>query len=312
MTNIIVRDYHKSGHTFDSKNLPKTAEEAIVQSGLNWEVNKQEIYLKDGTKIPNNFAVQRSDNGNFFGTVGRLYTTLQNKEAFNFFDTLVADGVASYEAAGSSKHGSRVWVRASLNESVEIGDKDKIGKYVVLSNTHDGTGSVHVFVTPYRFICSNALSANIRNAKKGGEIYSIRHTVALHAKAKEALKTLQTVNDTYKSLEESWKGMAALKLPPARIDEYFTSLFPDTDDKKNKGKEVREEVRAYLSSGRGSELNIGNTLWGAYNAVTEYLSHNMSGRKGQNEEKHFDSLMFGDRSKKNEQAMALALEMMGT
>lgn len=312
MTNIIVRDYHKAGHTFDKKSLPKTAEEAIEQSGLNWEVNKLPIYLKDGTQVPRNFAMQRSDNGDFFGTVGKNYTTLQNKQAFAFFDTLVADGVASYEAAGATQHGSRVWVRASLNESVEIGDKDKIGKYVVLSNTHDGTGAVHVFVTPYRFICSNALSAMVVGAKRNGEIYSIRHTAALNAKAKEALKTLESVNNTYKSLEVSWKMMAEFIMPPVKIDQYFEKLFPNTEDKKNRGKQIREEVRHYLATGRGSELGIDKTLWGSYNAVTEFLSHNMNARKGQTEDKHFDSLMFGTRSKKNEEAMKLALEMMGT
>ncbi len=312
MTTVLVRDYHRTGFVFPKDALPGTAQEAMAQSSLDWKVEREPIFLENGDKIQNNYAMRRTDNGDVFGIVGGRYTSLQNIEAFNFFDSLVKDGVASYEAAGASKHGSRVWIRAKLNDVVEVADKDKIGKYVVLTNTHDGTGSVHVFITPYRFVCSNALAGLIRSAKYDGEIYSIRHTHALHDRAKQAIKTLESVNETYKALAETWTKMAEFELPPEKIEDYFGTLFPDKEGKKskNKGQEIRDDLKHYLTAGRGHELGLEKTLWGTYNAVTEYLSHNMSSRKGSTEEKHFDSLMFGDRAKKNEEAMKLALEMM--
>lgn len=307
MTNFYVANYHKSGYSFNKDNLPKSAEEAMEQSGLNWGVRSEKLYLKDGSEVPNSFCIQRSDNSHILGVVGSRYSALQNVDAFNFMDELVKEGIVSYDAAGETKDGSRVWLRMKMEDTVSVSDKDKVGKYLVLTNTHDGTGSVRIFITPFRFICSNALAYSW---KRSEEKFSVRHTSNVFDKTKIAVGAIESVNEAYKELEKTWKKMANFQLPPERIEDYFVNLFPDSEGKKNKGLETRTNLYRYLSSGKGSELGINNTLWGVYNAVTEHLSHDMSARKGSTEAKHFDSLMFGERAKKNEQAMNLALEMM--
>lgn len=311
--NVTLFVRHQFGHVFDSNNLPQTAEEAIVEAGLDWNVNKEEMFLQDGSRVDGNYAMRRNDNQNILGIVGSRYTPLQNIEAFSFFDDLVKDGLAEYHIAGSSLEGRKVWILAKFKDDLEIAEGDTVEKYVLLSSSHDGSGSVLGAVTPLRVVCSNMLSAmRRRGAKKNGEYVSIRHTKTIGAKVSEAAKTLKTVQETYKALGETWSQMAEYEMAPVAIDNYFKAVVPDSPNAENPYKTiaVRTEMHHYLQSGRGSELELQNTLWGAYNAVTEYMTHEVSDRKGSTFDKHMDSLWFGPRGKRSNKAMEVALELL--
>ena len=71
-----------------------TAEEAIQLAGLDFDVIKQPVlYEVNGEvrEVPHNHAIVRSDNSDVLGVVGDVYTPLQNREAFKFFDALVSE-----------------------------------------------------------------------------------------------------------------------------------------------------------------------------------------------------------------------------
>ena len=71
-----------------------TSEEAIIHAGLNYEVEKRELFTvtkerednagRDLVKIPTNFATVRIDTEQFLGVVGSKYEVVQNKTAFAF------------------------------------------------------------------------------------------------------------------------------------------------------------------------------------------------------------------------------------
>ena len=306
---------HRFGHTFDPNNLPGTAEEAIEEASLNWEVQKKRMFLEDGSEIPNNYAMYRDDTKEVLGVVGSRYTPLQNREAFAFFDNLIADGLAEYHIAGSSLHGRKVWILAKFKNDLEIFDGDTVEKYVLLSSSHDGSGSVIACITPMRVICSNMLSATLRRARKkssADNYLSIRHTKTIGDRVAQAANTLKMVEQAYTALGETWQKMAEFELPPIAVENYFKKVIPDNPNSENPYKTIaiRTEMHQYLKSGRGSELGLQETLWGAYNAVTEYMTHEISDRKGSSFDKHMDSLWFGQRAKRSDQAMRVALDVM--
>jgi len=44
--------------------------------------------------------------------------TLQNKEAFDFFDPIIRDNKAVFETAGSLGNGERIWVLAKVRGEI--------------------------------------------------------------------------------------------------------------------------------------------------------------------------------------------------
>ena len=107
-------------------NGPATAQQAIQAANLDWPVIK--LPLTAGSKhipVPDKFAVVRKT-GNLvqksdpvLGVVGKDYTPLQNREAFQFFDPIVGQNAAIYHTAGALGQGERVWILAKLPDAVE-------------------------------------------------------------------------------------------------------------------------------------------------------------------------------------------------
>jgi hypothetical protein len=76
------------------------------------------------------------------GVVSHRYKPLQNVEAFEFFDPIVGERRAYFETAGALGEGERIWVMAKMPEVMKIVPGDECHKYLLLSNTHTGDGSV--------------------------------------------------------------------------------------------------------------------------------------------------------------------------
>ena len=147
--------------------LPKlmTSSEAMEHAGLDYKVEKRPLYTlgERNRLIPveHSFATVRTDTSLPLGIVGDRYTVLQNTSAFEFFDTLVGKGEAIYETAGVLGRGERIWLLAKLPGYIKI-RKDIINKYLLLTNTHDGSSTVIACMTPIRVVCQNTLNVALR------------------------------------------------------------------------------------------------------------------------------------------------------
>jgi phage/plasmid-like protein (TIGR03299 family) len=155
-----------------------TSEEAIRHAGLDYEVVKSPLFTKGSgnrnrkgieigsseLEVPNYFANIRTDNNAVLG-VGKDYHIVQNKEAFNFFDAIVGGGEGIlYETAGALGNGERIFITAKLPDYIRVGNGDDVTeKYIFLTTSHDGSGSITAAFTPIRIVCQNTLNASLRN-----------------------------------------------------------------------------------------------------------------------------------------------------
>ena len=111
-----------------------TSEDAIVAAGLDWTVEKKPIFDADGNQINNYFANTRDKDNSVLGIVSGRYEIVQNKEAFDFTDSLIDEGM-TYEAAGSLKEGKVVWLLGKLPKTAILGDD--VEPYVCFTNSFD-------------------------------------------------------------------------------------------------------------------------------------------------------------------------------
>ena len=93
-------------------------------------------------EVPNCYATIRTDTEQVLGVVGKDYEVVQNADAFSFFDAIVGGDGILYETAGALGKGERIFITAKLPGYIRVGSDDVIEKYLFLSISHDGFGSI--------------------------------------------------------------------------------------------------------------------------------------------------------------------------
>jgi len=300
---------------------PPTAEEAIIASGLDWAVATKPVFAQfDGKVIeaPEHRAVVRDRDDRVLGIVGRKYTPLQNRQAFDWFDPVIQTGQASYHTAGSLRDGQIVWVLAQVDGVIEVGGEDVVEKYLLLTNSHDGSRNVQALYTPIRVVCANTLRVAIDGCQTA---FRFRHTTSIAERLVEAQKALGIVNDQFGKLGESYRQLARTQVAREKIAEYLLKVFPPNPQAKSDAQ--KQVVRARVidlfgGAGRGADLATARgTAWGLYNAVTEYVDHER-GLKDQAGAKvipigraagRLESVWLGDGAKVKERAFIEAVRL---
>ncbi|WP_312399869.1 DUF932 domain-containing protein [Chryseobacterium sp.] len=310
-----------------------TSEEAIKFAGLDYEVVKSPLFTKgstfieteDGMKIgdseldvPDYFANIRTDNNAVLGVVGKDYHIVQNSEAFSFFDSIVGSNKGiQYETAGALGKGERIFITAKLPDYIRVGNGDDITeKYIFLTTSHDGSGSITAAFTPVRIVCQNTLNASLRNMTN---VVRIKHTSGAKQRIETAHKVMGLANTLSNQLEGIFNEWAKIKVS----DDEFKSLIQialcpnkKTLDLLKKGEEDEvstmfkntvDDAFAYamMSDTQQMETTKG-TLFGAYNAVTGYFQNVRNYRD--NESKLQSIVMGGTAQLKSQKAFELCTD----
>jgi phage/plasmid-like protein (TIGR03299 family) len=281
---------------------PATAAEAIKEARLDWRVTKEPLHVRKGRRyyvVPNQFAVMREGRRKrgkcqALGVVGSEYTPLQNDEAFAFFDPIVGmKDAAIYHTAGILGNGERVWILAKLPSEIRVGGDDIVDKYLLLSNSHDGTSSVQVKFTPIRVVCENTLTMALAR----GPTVRVVHTRNVRQRLLEAERLLGIINTHFDRIEAKFQAMAAVQVSGNRLETYLSLVFPDPTDPANnraRARVARDRSWAahFFEYGEGNrKQHVQGTLWAAYNGVTEYIDHRSA---RQTEDRRLNAMWFGD------------------
>lgn len=269
-----------------------TADEALVASGLDWEVTLEPIYVGEGSDarpIDGRYATVRSSDGYPLGVVGNQYTVFQNGELFELVDAML-DG-ARFVTAGSLRGGRNVWVLAQVGDEI-VFDGDRILPYLGLFNWHDGSGRLRGKPTPVRVVCANTQALALAGSETE---WGLRHTSTLQGRVEEARKTLGLTFKYYEGYQAEIDRLTTLAVTPARQEKMLKAMFPDSDHKASQARSDnrRDEIRALL--GADTNARFAGTAWGLISAVTEWEQWNLPVRGGDDAdradriaEKHID------------------------
>ncbi len=298
---------------------PPSSAVAIQAAELNWTVVKVPLYVAAQARLhelKDRFALVREDklgspDFTVFGIVGRDYVPLQNREAFAFFDPIVKDGHARYETAGALGRGERVWIQARLENDIEIAAGDVIQRFLLLSNTHDATSSLQVKLTPVRVVCNNTLTV----ALSKGRSIRIRHDRDMGECLEQAKGLLGLVEDEYANVTATFRRMVSQKVSRNQAAAYFTQVFPDPTAATDAAAlrlvaERRRWAMHFFYEGQGNrEPSVRDTLWAAYNGVTELIDHRKPTAKGPDfSSRRLHSVWFGAGATVKQRALHIAEE----
>lgn len=307
-----------------------TSEQAIRHAGLDYEVVKSPLFTKGSgiietangieignseLEVPNYFANIRTDNNAVLGVVGKDYHIVQNRDAFSFFDSIVGgtDGIL-YETAGALGNGERIFITAKLPSYIRVGNGDDVTeKYIFLTTSHDGSGSITAAFTPIRIVCHNTLNASLRNMSN---VVRIKHTAGAKQRLDNAHKVMGLANQFSDQLEGIFNEWTKVKVSDQEVKKLIQlALCPNKETLELLKKGAEEEVStvfknvvedafayAMISDTQQMETTKG-TLFGAYNSVTGYYQNVRSYKD--NEAKLQSIVMGGTAQLKSQKAFEL-------
>ena len=240
------------------------------------------------------------------GVVGNRYRPIQNRDAFKFFDALVGEGEAIYHTAGVLGKGERIWILAKLPDYIKVRGEDIVEKFLLLTNAHDGSGTVQAKLTPIRVVCQNTLSAALSD---GQQEVRISHTANATKRLEQAHKVLGLSNVIFAQLELIYHKMAVSRCSEVELLNYVKMLMPDNPMIEDHAR--TEAIRSNILEAYSKVTpDVQGTWWGAYNAISEYTDHFQTADT--NPGKMLQSMWFGGKEQLKKKAFRLAVDTLRT
>lgn len=294
MYSVRETPWHRLGAVLED--YPDGIDDALVKSGLAWEVEQGEVLVVnlhrpdnaevDGVPMPLQRAEGyraniRQDTGDVLGIVSEDYRVVPNRDAFRWLDELLFSDVR-FETAGSLGSGRRVWVLARIPELVEVGG-DATQTYLYCANSHDGSMAVTSAATSIRIVCANTLGWALRDAERDPQrVYKFRHTGDMQTKLGEARRVMEIAVDWTEAFKRHGDKLAREPISADRFDNRVVRPLlgmddPELGDRARRNREDNREIILAIFDGLGPEGdtsgNSPGTKWAAANAVAEFADH---------------------------------------
>lgn len=250
-----------------------TSEDALRMAELDWRVEQTPVFTDAGIEIPGYKANRRNTDGSILGIVSDRYRIVQNTEAFEFTDAIVGeteDGVVKYETAGSLCGGKRIWLLAKMPTKKVL--DDDVEPYMFFSNSHDGTGSIKVGMTPVRIVCANTLAIALNTAKRQ---WSTKHVGDMQSKLEEAKLCLRMADSYMANLDVEADRLANAKLYREQIEEILDEMFPadDNTSERKKNNIIQFKNQFWTAYNMPDIQKFEDSAWMAVNAMSDVITH---------------------------------------
>ena len=281
--------WHRVGIVVDGT---LSAREAFRVANADFHVAGRPVFDADMQPIPGYQAITRMDTGRTLSVMTETYTPIQNESLIRIADALHED--INMDAVCVLSDGKKVTFTARIRGAEgDVVPGDPVQQYLIGCTSHDGSIPFQLLFSPIRVVCQNTLSAALglaSNQRHRDNSIRIRHT----KNADHLIQRLPELVDVRRrqfigGLDEL-RHMAATPCSMAQFRQFISNVFADQlqgtvndvrGDKSTARPKVLEDLPAWPSILRkfegdavGSELiAVNGTAWGAYQAVTEYLTH---------------------------------------
>lgn len=277
--------WHELGQLVDGA---KNWQDAMRLANLNWSVSKRPLYAKiprlEGTREYREIAawgIFRDDTNEFLGSVGDVYETIQNLEAFSFVDALLeAQNGAHFETAGALGNGERIFATAEIPYSIAPAraPDDKTNCFLLFETSHDGSLAASAKLTTIRVVCNNTLSMAL--SERGYGTLKVRHSESGHDKLERAKKLITGVQQSVETLKEKFNVLSRRKITAKISNEVMNKLFgADWKDSTRKTNQVAKIAEIFDHNDGNAFPQLRGTAYNLLQACTNFSDHERTVRQ---------------------------------
>jgi phage/plasmid-like protein (TIGR03299 family) len=252
-------------------------------AGMDWRIRRSQVrYAVDRDAeqfitLPEQHVLFRSDTNAPLGVVSNKYQVVQPGEVIEFFRDIAKAGGLELSAAGTIYGGKRFWATAKIGEAAPASVADKIGGYILICTSADGSLATEVRRTTVRTVCKNTLQMAMADAKAS---IKVTHRSVFDPDSVKEFMGLNTA--AWDSFRHTVTRLANIEMLEDEAVEMTAQVFGG-------GEKVRETagykkvLSLFNGEGMGSTLDgVMGTRWGFLNAVTEYADHHVRARTDEN------------------------------
>jgi hypothetical protein len=250
----------------------------LTQNALNWDVEKQRLFLPNGTQT-DFFGVVRTDNHHTFQACTKQYHPLQNRELMQtalIISDLLEQPITKVK---QMEDGAIVYItfegrRHQIN-GLKVGDT--VQEKLSLVNSHDGSKA---FGLSFGHVVLSCLNGQTRFDRKG--FFSIRHTASISEKIKAFSKALPYVLSESDRMIESYHRMIDRPITEREqqnVIQIMTDVKPTTvwEELSTKKQNILQDLHQSMTE----EMSYkGQSAWGLLNGVTHYTTKNAETPQG--------------------------------
>lgn len=283
--------------------LPQDSIDDIrIKAGLDYDVVKTPVLFGyqaapplfvDGAEVDTgerigqfdqNQVLYRSDTNAPLSVVGKHYRVVQPKEVVEFYRDLCANFGFEVEVVGALAGGRKVWALANTKNAFSLRGEDKVKGYLLLATSYDGTMATQARFTSVRVVCNNTLSL----ARMSKAQVSVPHNKTFDA---DVVKRQLHVGPAWEAFNERAAKMTERVVSRDEVVQLFMQAyyglatsdavkeFHEVEGNDAKVKKTMERLTYALFESPGAQLaSARGTLWGALQAVTFDVDHNLPSR----------------------------------
>jgi phage/plasmid-like protein (TIGR03299 family) len=290
----------------------------IDAAGMGWKIERAKVRFATGhgqspadfSEMPGRVVLLRSDTKAPLGLVSDGYKVVQPREVVEFFRDLVEAAGFKMNTAGTLHGGSKLWAQANIADAM-IGDDKQLSK-LLLATACDGTMQTTAKIVNTSVVCANTLG--VAMGERAGSIVKVSHRTKFDAAAVK--RDLGMAVEAWAKFLGAARSMAATPISPVEFDAFLLRVMSGVSDaasdEATKARESRgfQRVIGLFDGGMiGADLAARKgTLWGAVNAVTEYVDHHVRATSTDN---RIDSAQFGLGDRLKSDAFKAAAELIG-
>lgn len=268
-----------------------------TQAGMDWQIKEGPVLFnvcdQGGLHLkaqPDSKVLYRSDTHAALSVVSKRYKVVQPHEVLEFYRELTQAGGFELETAGVLKEGRKLWALAKTGQETFLRGGDRVGAYLLLATSCDGTLATTAQFTSVRVVCNNTLQIAV--GASAGAI-KVPHSTTFDPRLVK--DELGLGLSSWECFVGDMRRLAERPIHKFEAMNFMVNVLGDPElplaDQPNQ-KALQNVYALYAGKGMGADLTSAqNTAWGLVNAVTQYVDHE---RRARTQDHRLDSAWFGN------------------
>ena len=241
---------------------------------LSWDINEQGIYTPINgvmSQVVGKKALVRNDNNEVLSVRNESYHAMTNEAFLKTADKLKE--MSGFELAGFTEYkgGRKVigYLKNTAEGEIKIGEH-VIEDYLILGNSHDGSTSFFTGTVTELLRCSNEFG-RINTTNR------VRHSKSFEENLQEVMTYIK---GHFRSRELMYTAFNRFgnKIVSAELFDKALDFVLDVDLTQEISSRKQNQKDILASAIRGESNDLGDNLWGLFNGVTKYTTHDIKSK----------------------------------